>query len=459
MAAMPIDVLPDDVLLAIFGFYVKEDQFTQKGMEAWQSLVHVCQRWRSVVFGSPHHLNLRLLCTPKTSRGMLDVWPALPLFIRGYVSRPDMDNIIAVLERSDCVCGIDLHYNSRSQEKVWAAMQQPFPELTHLKLFGTNTDQVIPDSFLGGSAPCLRSLQLDVIPFPGLPKLLLSTTRLVTLRLFNIPHSGYFSPEAIVTALSRTTSLNILSLVFRSPALQSRPDPQSRRSLPPTRIFLPALTNFDFEGASEYLEDLVARIDTPQLRYFRITLFNQFDLDTLQLAQFITRTPTLKAHDEAHVVIEDGAVKVIKGYDQGLLTIKIFFGESDFQLSSLTRVSTSSSPSLSMVESLYIYENQYMELDWEDEIRVENTEWLDLLRPYTAVKNLYLSDVFGPEIIRALQGSVGGRTTVVLPTLQTVFLEGIQPGPVQEDIRQFVAARQLSGYPCAVSPWDGEGRF
>lgn len=112
-----------------------------------------------------------------------------------------------------------------------------------------------------------------------------------------------------------------------------------------------------------------------------------------------------------------------------------------------------------MVESLYIYENQYMELDWEDEIRVENTEWLDLLRPYTAVKNLYLSDVFGPEIIRALQGSVGGRTTVVLPTLQTVFLEGIQPGPVQEDIRQFVAARQLSGYPCAVSPWDGEGRF
>jgi hypothetical protein len=113
-----------------------------------------------------------------------------------------------------------------------------------------------------------------------------------------------------------------------------------------------------------------------------------------------------------------------------------------------------------MVESLYVYESQYLQLDWEDEIRVENTEWLDLLHPYTAVKNLYLSKVFGPGIVRALQGFVAGSTAVVLPTLQTVFLEGLQPsGPVQEDIGQFVAARQRSSYPCAVSVWNGPGRF
>jgi hypothetical protein len=438
-------------------------------MEAWQSLVHVCQRWRSVVFGSPRHLNLRLHYTPRIPRAKLDVWPALPLIVMGYVSRPDMDNIIAVLERSDRVCRIDLHYYPRSQvENVWAAMQEPFPELEHMNMkisniSGANTEQVIPDSFVGGSAPRLQFLELSGIPFPGLPKLLLSTTHLVTLHLPDIPHSGYFSPEAMAIALSRTTSLKKLLLGFRS--LQSRPDPESRCPSPSTRSVLPALTAFDFIGeASEYLEDLVARINAPRLNDFRIGLSGH-DFDTPQVVQFIGRTPTSKAHDEARVIIDEGVGKVIlsqtrtTGYDLAVITIRVYFGASGFQLSSLARVSTSSLPFVSMVESLYIYENQYLELDWE-KIRVENTEWLDLFRPYTTVKNLYLSEVFGPGIVRALQGSIEGRTAVALPTLQNVFLKGFQPSsPVQDDIGQFVAARQLSGYPCAVSRWDGGGRF
>jgi F-box-like len=450
-------MLPDDVLLAIFYLHVNEDQLTEKGIKAWQSLVHVCQRWRSLVFESPHHLNVQLLCTPaRTSRGMLDVWPALPLVVMGFVSgrvlRPDLDNIIPVLELNDRVCKIDLEYDSRSKEKVWAAMQKSFPELAHLKLSGSNKRPVVPDSFLGGSAPRLRFLQLDAIPFPGLPRLLLSTTHLVTLHLSDIPHSGYFSPEAIVTALSRSTSLNMLSLGFRS--LQSRPYPESRHPLSPTRTVLPALTDFDFAGASEYLEDLVARIDAPRLNNFKITLFYRFDFDTPQLAQFISRTPTLKAFDSAHVGIGDRAVKILTGWPE-LLIIEIFFREPDFQLSSLPWVSTSTLPSLSTVESLYICEDQYV-------TRVENltTEWSNLLRPFTAVKNLYLSEIFGPGIVRALQGPVGGRTTSMLPTLQTVFLEGPQPsGLFQEDIEQFVAARQVSGRPCTTTCWGGGGRL
>lgn len=397
---------------------------------------------------------------------MLDVWPALPLVIRGYVSRPVMDNIIAVLERSDRVFSIDLHYDdSGSQLEKVPAMQEPFPELAHLKMICTNAEQVVPDSFLGGSAPPrLGFLQLHAFPFPGLPKLLLSTIHLVALYLSDIPHSGYFSPEAIVSGLSRTASLKTLSLGFRY--LHSRPDPENRRQLPLIRTVLPALTYFDFEeGASEYLEDLVARIDAPRLNHLDITLSgDQFDFDTPQLVQFISRTPTLKAHDEAHVVIDDGAVKTIllsrkAGSVLALLNINFLFRESGFQLASLPWVSTSSSPSLSMVESLYIYRNP-MRLYWEDEILIENTEWLDLLRPYTAAKDLYLSEVFGPGIVRALQGSVAGRRTVVLPTLRTVFLEGLQPlGPVPEDIGQFVVARQISGSPCTVSLWNGAGRF
>ncbi len=55
-------------------------------------------------------------------------------------------------------------------EKVLAAMRVPFPELTHLQLISDGeTVPVIPDSFLGGSAPRLQAFQLIRVPFPGLP--------------------------------------------------------------------------------------------------------------------------------------------------------------------------------------------------------------------------------------------------------------------------------------------------
>ena len=77
---MPIETLPDDVFLAIFDFYVRPVQVfpedKKEEIETWQTPVHVCRRWRNVVFGSPLRLNLRLCCTPKTPvRRMLDVWP------------------------------------------------------------------------------------------------------------------------------------------------------------------------------------------------------------------------------------------------------------------------------------------------------------------------------------------------------------------------------------------------
>jgi hypothetical protein len=107
-----------------------------------------------------------------------------------------------------------------------------------------------------------------------------------------------------------------------------------------------------------------------------------------------------------------------------------------------------------VLEGLYIYEHTYSAPDWKDNI--ENTLWLELLHPFTTVKNLYLSEKFALRIAPALQELVGSRTTKVLPTLQNIFLEGLQPsGPVQEGIVTFVSARQLSGHPITVSLWEG----
>jgi len=95
-------------------------------------------------------------------------------------------------------------------DKVLAVMQVPFPQLTDLQLFSYSdhvTPLVVPNLFLGGSAPHLQSFCLYGILFLGLPKLLLSATQLVYLYLCHIPHSGYISPKAMAALLSMLSSL------------------------------------------------------------------------------------------------------------------------------------------------------------------------------------------------------------------------------------------------------------
>jgi len=156
-----IDVLPDDVLLGIFDFYMIIDPNGEKQeIEAWQTLVHVCRRWRCLVFESPHRLDLQLCCTPKTpARDTLDVWPALPLLIQGNLFSTDTDDVVAALGQSNRVYQVFLHLYGWQLEEVLAPMQVSFPELTRLQLYSHDeTLSIIPDSFLGGSAPRLRYL-------------------------------------------------------------------------------------------------------------------------------------------------------------------------------------------------------------------------------------------------------------------------------------------------------------
>ena len=122
-----IDILPDDILLEIFDFYMVPSWGYDT--EGWQSLIHVCRRWRYLVFGLPRRLNLRLLCTLSSpTRDKLNVWPALPLIVEGeYVgSSSDIDNIIAALGQRNCVCEVFLEQLADWQlEHVLAAMQVP----------------------------------------------------------------------------------------------------------------------------------------------------------------------------------------------------------------------------------------------------------------------------------------------------------------------------------------------
>jgi hypothetical protein len=86
----------------------------------------------------------------------------------------------------------------------------------------------------------------------------------------------------------------------------------------------------------------------------------------------------------------------------------------------------------------------------EDPEVIENSEWQEILRSFTAVKSLYISREAVPQIAPALQ-ELGERVTEVLPSLETLTLYEPMSGPVQEGIARFVSARQLVGHPVAIS--------
>jgi len=202
----------------------------------------------------------------------LDVWPALPITIdsllnfEGMPNYEDGDSTISVLEHRDRIFGINLSGLTGLQLKTCVTlMQEPFPILRTLSLrCDADKPPVISDMFLGGSPPHLQKFKLWQVPFPTLPNFLLSTRGLVELDLQEIPSTGYISPDVMVTSLAMLTGLRSVSISFRSRSSFPK-NPTSQCPPPPTRAILPALTAFMFGGVSEYLEDLMARIDAPLL--------------------------------------------------------------------------------------------------------------------------------------------------------------------------------------------------
>ena len=175
-----------------------------------------------------------------------------------------------------------------------------------------------------------------------------------------------------------------------------------------------------------------------------------------RLIQFImiSRASTLSAVENTHIVIGHDSGIVNSSSQTSRYKVEILCRELDWQVSSLEQVCTSCLPLLT-TEDLYIQQDPYSspQPDWQGNI--ENSLWLELLHPFSTVKNLHLSKEIVPRIAPALQELVGNRTTEVLPTLQNIFLEEVEPaGRVQEDIGRFVAARQLSGHTITVSHWE-----
>ena len=461
-----ISKLPDEILLGIFGFYMAYPLPPPSRQEdAWHTLVHVCRRWRYVVFGSPRRLNLRLLCMHTRPLKTLDIWPELPIVVHvddwKTFQPPSFTDVISVLKRHDRVCKIFISITAVDLRPLLKelATSEPFPALIELELasFGGHSP-ILPDSFLGGSAPRMQSLCFRGIQFPGIRKLLLSTRDLVTLTLDFSRDPGYVSPEAMVDTLSILTRLKSLQ-VHLSPQRQTHGASQHPPVL--TRVILPALTTFEFGGHSKYLGDMVSRIDAPldcidlQLT---VTLSDQNRLafDIPPLRDFIWRTKLLDALHRADTSFSDynAGISLFQrkgGVDFKVFNLEIPFFESSSRLVTFAQACSSLLLPLPSLEHLSIYKPYSGRWRLRGQNEVGGPQWMKLLRLFVAVKNLVLDEPALGSVASALQELVGERVTEVLPALQNIFLVGSLPlDPVPECIGKFIAARELSGRPVVV---------
>ena len=431
-----VDTLPDDILLEIFSFILSGGRnfyIRRYPIWTWHRLVHVCRRWRQIIFASPLRLDLQLLCTYRTPvRRGLGYWPAFPLVIH-YDYHWDMDrtpddedNIFVALKQRDRVRHINLRASSLLLGELLAAMKEPFPALRYLELSCEDMDgaaPVFPSEFLGGSAR-LHEICLSYISFPGIPTLLSSASDLVKLRLDHIPPTSFPSPEAMVACLAALTRLEDIFIGF----LSSSSHPNQTGLPPKTWVVLPAVTSFSFDGDSAYLEDFVSQINIPLLNTIDVTYIeDDVDVRATELSKLIERSnlrPSQFGRAKLFFQEEKAALLFYHESYPNERAIAIQITEQEglcAQVTDMTPMLSQISAMLTDVVHLDI-ESDFPRESAKDNSR-NNIGWLELFHPFIAVETLRIP--FGPteSVAYALEGMPAETATQVLPALKSLHLD------------------------------------
>ena len=361
---------------------------------------------------------------------LLDTWSPLPITIRYSpldAGEEGEGNIIAALGLRDRITGIRFEkiQSSEELERFTVEMRRPFPALTQLHIacddyyFGP---AIVPRTFLCGSAPELRSFTSHNMAYLELPKLVLSSSRLVTLSLRALPtETHYISPEMMVAHLAAIPTLQEFSVGFRWQSLQSRPDPID----PPrqTRVVLPALNHLQFQGASTYLEDFVALLETPLLNNLGIVFFIHDIFHVGHLCEFIDRAENFKPLEQALIELRCRTFTITLRSPSRLF-LEIRCNMEKWGVSLLAQLCNDLSPHLSHVERLEIRGVPPAAQSWPGD--AESAQWVKLFHPFTAVQSLHVSKLMTPLVAAVLQEQPTLSVeclTDLLPSLRDLVLE------------------------------------
>ena len=249
---------------------------------------------------------------------------------------------------------------------------------------------------------------------------------------------------------------------FRSLFIGFRSAPSLPRqiTLPPvTRALLPALTYFEFRGASKYLEEFASRIDSPRLTQIYIGCSHRLidscvDFQVAQLFQLLDRSgdPKLALIRRASVDFFPTRVMFFMNphpvgppvmdmrpeSEDG--TVKGFINcHEESQISHVAHMFSQPSALLSDVVHLDL------SLSWANADR-QDDEWLHLFRQLSTIRTLFVFGLFPGRIALALNDCSAEMVAEVLPVLSVICIDG-QPVSC---IEKFIAARQLSGCPVTI---------
>ena len=111
---------------------------------------------------------------------------------------------------------------------------------------------------------------------------------------------------------------------------------------------------------------------------------------------------------------------------------------------------------MSSIETLYIHDSEIQDVSPStlDDV-MDETQWLELFHPFTAVRTLYISQVMRSHVVSALQRLRGESATEVLPALDNLHIEKYQAsGSERQYIEPFIIARQHSDHPISIHRWE-----
>jgi hypothetical protein len=398
--------LDDDSLLGIF--YLSRpspSEENERGQTSWgnwdrerwwYTFVHVCRRWRCLIFGSASHLRLCLVCGPGTPvADMLANSPPFPLiiyhnYLNHHLTAEDEEGILLALQHRDRVCRIGLDMPVASVQRVITAIDGEFPVLEFLHIRAStkhNTQLILPATL---EAPHLRHLALYRLASPIGSRLLPTATGLVRLLLRWIHPSVYPHPEHLLQLLLLLPQLEGLEIGFSSPVPNRDLERQLLETPTITYTTLPNLHFFVFWGVNAYLEALLPHMATPHLEWLSFQFSNQLTFSVPHLLQFMTTTENLR-FSNARFIFHHRAVSVVFfSVGSGMpppFAVDVTCGHLDWQVSSMAQIFNILSPLLSAVVDLSLVYGEHT-LSSEGHNQADRTQWRKLLGSFRNVKTL-----------------------------------------------------------------------